>query len=118
YIGPIDNIDARCLVWPERKLYYAKWYGDGPRLEAALINAGYKEGYASDFHSARIQRIEYGRGFVVPYCDVADEAEDDGTYLVLSYSGSVNLRSTNGLSYDDEDTECDDCARDYDSDEE
>lgn len=115
YIGPIDNIDARCLVWPEKKIYFAKWYGDGPRLEAALIDAGYKEGYATDFHSARIQRIEYGRGFVVPYVDVADEAEDNGTYLVLSYSGDVNLRNTNGLSYDEDDTECDDCARDYNS---
>ncbi|TIW53832.1 MAG: hypothetical protein E5V54_24020 [Mesorhizobium sp.] len=115
YIGDIDKVDARCLVWPERKLYYAKWYGDGPRLEAALIDAGYHEGYATEFHSARIRRIEYGRGFVVPYVDVADEAEDDGTYLILSYSGDVNLRNTNGLSYDDEDTECDDCARDYDS---
>lgn len=118
YIGPLDKADARCLVWPEKKIYYAKWYGDGPRLEAALIAAGYSSAYNEEFFGARIRRIVYGRGFVVPYVDVTDEAEDEGNYLVLRYSGSVNLRNTNGLSFDTEDMECDDCGRDYDSDDE
>lgn len=100
YIGEENNADARCLVWPEKKIYYPKWYGDGPRLEAALEAQGYKVGDEDDFNGARMQRIEYGDGFVVPYVDVCEYARDDGRYLILGDSMDVYLRNTSGISFE------------------
>lgn len=106
YIGYQDSADARCLVWPDKKIYYPKWYGDGPRLEAALIAKGYRAGYENDFRRARMQRIPFGAAFVVPYVDVCCYLGDDGDYLTIG-GDDVHCRQTNGLSQ--ELYTCEDC---------
>lgn len=108
YLGASDYADARCLVWPEKKIYYPKWYGDGNRLENVLRELGWKAGYGNDFRGARIQRIKDGNKYVVPYVDTHSYAGDNGTYLVLG-GGDIYLRSTDGIV--GEDYECDDCGR-------
>lgn len=116
YIGDRDNADARCLVWPEKKIYYPKWYGDGSRLEASLIAEGYKVGYEGDFEGARLQRIEYGDGFVVPYVDVCCDLADHGDYLVIPrYGGDVHCRNTSGISFEPQ--PCADCGDNMSEDE-
>lgn len=107
YIGDTDSPEARCLVWPSKKIYFPKWYGDGPRLEASLKAAGYEAGDESDFDGARLVRIPYGSGFVVPYSDTHSEADDRGTHLVLA-CGDVDLRNTSGVSF--EARRCEDCG--------
>jgi len=98
YIGALDCADARCLVWPEKKLYYPKFYGDYRRMEDALQDAGYTRGREEDFIGARIQRLPYNKTFVVPYLDVGGCVEDNGEYLVISYDG-INCRETEGLAH-------------------
>lgn len=98
YIGDTDSADARCLVWPSKKLYYPKFYGDYFRMESSLINAGYTAGEEEDFEGARLQRIPYGGGFILPYLDTHENVTDTGSYLVLDDDGEIGARNTNGLS--------------------
>jgi hypothetical protein len=98
YIGDTDDAAARCLVWPDKKLYYPKFYGDFRRMRLALEAAGYSDGSEDDFVGSRLQRIEYRKGFVAPYLDFCAYANDDGEFLVTSYHGRIGCRNTNGLS--------------------
>ncbi|WP_187971141.1 hypothetical protein [Aquibium microcysteis] len=114
YIGERNSAAARCLVWPEKKLYYPKWYGDYHRLELALGLAGWKAGSECDFEGARIRRFYDADGdfFTVPYCDTHDGAEDDGRYLRLTDDGPICLRQTNGTSVEHPQARysCDECG--------
>lgn len=114
YCGDTDEATARCLVWPQKKVYYPKWYGDYHRLEMALEAAGWKAGNEEDFRGARIQRIynEDDDFYTVPYVDTHSYATDDGTYLILG-RGDVYLRHTNGTSDDNPRSgcRCADCER-------
>lgn len=107
FIGDMDNADGRCLVWPSKKMFYPKFYGDSHRMEAALIAAGWRAGDEDDFDGARLQRIPYSGGFVLPYLDTSDNVTDDGKWLVVDQRGDIGARNTNGLS--DEVEVCDDC---------
>jgi hypothetical protein len=114
YIGDIDSVDARCLVWPSKKVFFPKFYGDYYRMESSLISAGWREGDEDDFRGARIQRLPYSGGFILPYLDTHEYVRDNGTYLVLDDNGDIGARNTNGLS--DEQSRCDDCEDATDSD--
>ncbi len=114
YIGDLEEgVDGRVLVWPDKKLYYPKFYGDTERLEASLRAKGFSRGTSSDFVGARIQRIPFGdtgEDFVAPYVDPVDHAKDDGSFLILDSYGEVYLRNTSGVSA--EMFECDHCSAD------
>jgi hypothetical protein len=116
YIGDANAAAGRCLVWPEKKIYYPKFYGDHIRLEMALGMAGWKAGEDHDFDGARIRRIyDSDRGlYTVPYCDTHSVATDTGRYLILDDDGDVCLRETNGTNVSDPDSHyrvtCDDCG--------
>ncbi|WP_454287232.1 hypothetical protein [Rhizobium arsenicireducens] len=115
YIGDADESEGRTLVWPDKKIYLGKAYGDTDRLFGALDAAGYSEGSNSDFTGARIRRIRHGtRYFVVPYSDTHSHAKDEGDYLVLSNYGSVDMRQTEGISGPT--LVCDDCDESMDED--
>jgi hypothetical protein len=86
-----DEISARAVVWPERKLYY-NYYGDG-RIEASLEAEGYKQGSLA---GARIQRIPDGNGFVGPYIDGVYACSDRGDFLVLDHGGALCAENTDG----------------------
>lgn len=106
---PEDDCTGRCLVWPEKMVYYPKFYGDELRLVGALEANGYKEGSKADFTGARLTRLIYRGGtFVVPYVDTHAYATDDGDYLILDDCGPIYLRNTNGLSQ--ELSKCSDCG--------
>jgi hypothetical protein len=110
YLGSRDDAKARCVVWPERKIY-SRLYGDVSRLKIILEDAGYSEG-ALD--GARIQRIEYGNGFVVPYIDRGEDLDDDGDYLVIG-RGGISSFSTDGTAGNS--WMCPHCENDRDEDE-
>ncbi len=97
YIGDLECADARCLVWPDKMIYYPKYYGDYRRLEAALEDAGYKPASESSFVGARIQRIPHGKAFVAPYLDVCGYVQDRGEFLTIEFDG-IPCRETEGLS--------------------
>lgn len=103
YIGTLDTKDGvkgRCLVWPDKKLYYPKYYGDYHRLEAALVADGWTAGDESDFDGARLLRIEHNGAFVMTYSDTHDQVRDDGDFLRLEDNGGIECRQTNGLTAD------------------
>ncbi|WP_162241412.1 hypothetical protein [Rhizobium sp. Leaf341] len=97
YIGDIDNADGRCLVWPEKKIYYPKFYGDYRRMEQAMTAIGYRSASEDEFEGARLQRIQFGSRFVAPYLDVCGAIQDDGEYLKIAHEG-IPCRETDGLS--------------------
>jgi hypothetical protein len=93
YLGSRDDATARSIVWPTR-LIYTSIYGDVSRLRLILEAAGYSEGRLD---GARIQRIEHGGGFVVPYIDRGGGLADNGEYLVIGH-GSISCDSTSGFA--------------------
>ncbi len=114
YYGPIDDIRARAVVWPDKHIY-SRLYGNGDVLESLLKSAGYRKG---DFEGARIRCIESNGRYVIPYIDYIDGADDTGDgYLVLG-EGSINCQSTDGYAEDTNNTRCcQGCNGDYEADE-
>jgi hypothetical protein len=116
YIGSIDDAAARCVVWPEKKIF-ARVYGDYHRMGSALEAAGYKEGDADDFRGARLRRIYNGHFYTVPYSDVFNYAHDDGEYLIWGRGGDVYMQHTNGTNVENpEGCRCEDCGERMDED--
>lgn len=112
YIGPIDHVSARCVVWPDRMLY-SRIYGSDMIIESLLRSAGYTPGSMS---GARIRRIRYRDGFIMPYVDGCGSAEDTGrTWVILrdDDDGDINVCSTAGLVNDTPIYECEHCGSSY-----
>jgi hypothetical protein len=121
----VGKYAARCLVWPEKKLY-GRAYGDTDRLKLALEREGYK--HQQDLVGARLTRIpaiaktkasllsvgEPPRpakipGFVVPYIDGKyHKLRDDGKYLIIDPMGYINGESANGTGADTR-PRCEEC---------
>ncbi|WP_176593188.1 hypothetical protein [Sphingobium sp. EM0848] len=93
YIGSREDATARCVVWPDRRIY-TNIYGDVSRLRLLLEGAGYRSG---ELNGARIGRIPKGDYFVVPYIDQGGDLRDDGAYLIVGH-GSISSCSTTGLA--------------------
>lgn len=107
YIGAIDDAAARAVVWPEKKIY-SRIYGDEHRMQIALQKEGFAPGSLRD---ARVQKIPYECGFIMPYVDNIGRASEIGDYIVLDGGGPISTQYTTGLSFDDDDSiECTDCG--------
>lgn len=97
YVGQGDKISARCICWPEKKVY-GRIYGDAALLEGKLAANGFTYGgFAAAFLGARLHKIEEGAGFVCPYLDVAGYVQVDGDYLRISTDG-FDARETDGTT--------------------
>ncbi len=84
YLEDNGAIIARCLIWPDRKLY-SRAYGDIAKIKTILREEGYTQG---DFEGARMNRVPYtldGRNyFVLPFVDRADSyAGSPGSLCVV-----------------------------------
>ena len=106
------NVDARALVWPERKVY-GRLYGDTHRLEGLLQAAGYRKGHpTTDFEGARLRRIRSDDDyddFVAPYLDVGGYLHDDGEFLRMSARGELET-SEEGVTSLRPEYPCDQCS--------
>jgi hypothetical protein len=88
YLGPLDNVVARAIVWPAKKIY-GRIYSGSDALKNMLIAAGYRSG---NFEGARIRRIRagstgvLGRAYLAPYVDGYDYAYAStcGQFWILS----------------------------------
>lgn len=109
YIVRNEEITARALCWPEKKIY-GRVYGDEVRLEDLLQDAGFSQG---ELDGARMTRIPARNGFVCPYIDDSKQASDNGTHLILGGRG-VCGGNQNGLSGPE--IICEDCRDGVDED--
>jgi hypothetical protein len=115
YYGPIDDISARSVCWPAKKVY-SRLYGNTTVLERLLINAGWHKGY---LEGAKIRAIQDRRnsGYRIPYIDYIECAEDTGDGFLVLGEGSINCQSTDGYVEAHENTHsCQNCDREYESD--
>jgi len=91
-----NEVKARALVWPEKKLY-GRLYGHFDLLASMLQRLGYSSG---DFHGAKIRRIvcdNTGR-LVLPYLDgvqTVSVASDE--LLTIDRRGDIMATNTDGL---------------------
>jgi len=110
YLGdPEEGVSARCVVWPAKKLY-STIYGDVSRMQLALQGAGFTKG---DMEGARVRRIQADYGFVMPYVDGINYADDEGDYLRLG-DGDLETHNTCGTTASDECySTCEDCSERY-----
>lgn len=99
----VGTYSARCLVWPEKKLF-GRIYGDTDRLKLALQRDGYKaDSYLQGARFTRVPVVRKGYSvptFVVPYIDGGQRVGDDGEYLVIDTKGYINGGSANGIGED------------------
>lgn len=99
YLGPIDAVLARCVVWPAQKTYTerALRYGLTHLLRAKLEDAGYTIG---SMRGARLKQVPHnGRYWAFPYIDCPLDGPDyltgayaDGDAIVLD-RGPVSIYS-------------------------
>lgn len=99
YLGPLDKPTARAVVWPDRKVFDRVYGGGVGQLQGELVALGYKRKEQA-FIGARVQRIEHGDGFIMPYVDRVSYASDRGDYILLDDNGDIETSRQDGLSYD------------------
>lgn len=114
YLGTPEDVSARCVIWPERKIY-GRSYGDTV-IRRILEKAGYSR---EEMNGAKLPCIPldgYGDDcYLMPYIDGIDCAElvtiDRQRFFVLG-SGPYNVQETEGhtgYKEDAEDNYCEHC---------
>jgi hypothetical protein len=112
YIGTLDRVSARAVVWPEEKTY-SRTYGSTRVLEQVLERAGYSRG---DLTGASIRKITHSNGqYLMPYIDGIHGASVDGRFIVLDGDGPIATQETCGYASDAR-SRCEDCGEMYDPD--
>lgn len=108
---PDGRPKARALVWPEHKVH-GRIYGDCSRMARLLDEAGYSEG---SLDGARVEKIEYESGYVMPYIDGSYAVNDCGAYFEIADCGDVSADGVDGVSYDRR-QQCTHCGGEADDD--
>lgn len=112
YMGSLSAVRARCIVWPEKKLY-SRVYGDLV-LEKILERAGYKCNRSSlltnpsghknngSLAGARMPVVMDGSKAIMPYLDCAQSADRSpcGKYWILRVDddGEIGVKDASYLS--------------------
>lgn len=117
YFGMIENVIARAIVWPDKKLY-GRLYGAGAILQTILHENQYKSG---SMNGAHIRCVRVGkRGFLMPYVDhipLASLVVRDGVeWLKLDNDGTIDTQITQGVSTPVRTARCDHCTESYNPD--
>lgn len=111
YLGSLDeddSINARAIVWPEKKRY-CRIYGYDELMKTRLEALGYR--YDS-LEGAKMARIPQGNGgFLMPYLDSIGRLKDCKTHLIITRDGNIDGCPTNGLTGDNMFT-CESCGDD------
>lgn len=125
YLGDLDHVRARVLVWPDKK-YYTRVYGDRT-LSTLLKNNGYTcpstgGGNYPSFAGAKIRAMPLprGNGYVMPYVDCASSADlsHDGKHFILrDHAGEYEVKETDGTTNIREVYYCQHCECEIDEDE-
>lgn len=130
YYGPLTSVSQRAVVWPAKKQFLLKngapnIYGTGPLL-SLLQRDGYQS--TTQFTGARIARLPYKDGVLLPYIDGSDQAypltptqlilddaqdPDDKGYSAQETCGYAGADDADSLI---EEAECDVCGGTFDAD--
>lgn len=118
YMGTLDHVTARAVVWPEEKKH-SKVYGLTSVLASVLKENGYTPG---DMDGARLRAVpvpEIHGAVFMPYVDNVDHARIDGEWITLG-AGSISAQPTEGYIRGEDavdgDTRCRSCEEWYDGD--
>lgn len=109
YIEKDDRITARCVVWPDKKIYN-RIFGDADTLSPTLALNGYTKG---DIEGARLLKIAEGSQFIMPYIDNQDEITIGKDFLYIgsisdkNHDGECKCSNTDGFS--GLENSCDNC---------
>lgn len=117
-------VSARCLVWPERKVW-GRTYGErSNKLTKGLRALGYTHGSPSALEGAKFARVPNDpddpdcKQFVVPYLDGNHKFADSpcGKFFIIDEGGPYCGEQQDGLSYLEEMRYCDRCEESTSSD--
>jgi hypothetical protein len=121
--SPEDNVIARAICWPERKVFGRVYptidtEGYAETLRTALHALGYRSAHEVDkgLDGARMLRIDEEDGVTMPYLDSPYQTFDDrGDYLILRRSGEYGGTETNGVACFEPEYEhtCERCEEDF-----
>jgi hypothetical protein len=108
YITRSGEITARCMVWPEKKIY-GRIYGDAERIKARLAEEGYTEDWKFVGARLKLERTNFGQ-IIAPYVDGDVDGTLTDTHIVLvpSDQATLILKSPDGVVAADH---CDSCGR-------
>jgi hypothetical protein len=98
---------ARAVVWPARKSF-VRVYGTSESWKLALAQKLEAQGYtrARGFGGAKLDAERHRDGWIVPYVDGSTQrGYHDGSHIVISDGGSLELDETDGWTTD---SDCDD----------
>lgn len=107
YLKDGTSITARCLVWPDKKVF-GRPYGDVAGLLQRLKKLGYTgEGAGHELQGAKLQKIPHRVGYIMPYIDGACRVHHhpDGNHLAIGRDesmrgGGIQAGYQHGYSYD------------------
>lgn len=113
---------ARMLVWPAKKVYGSRAYGDESRITKALRKLGYTRGESgqSALAGARMLRIMTDEGILCPYLDDPSRVTDCGDHMILGNYPSKGrvyyAQSTDGVIEEtrpEPEAVCDSCSNEF-----
>jgi hypothetical protein len=113
YIGTKDRASARCIVWPEHKLY-SRCYGDD-MLAEQLRAAGWSHSYYLEGAKVRALKDTNRGGYIMPYLDCAESIDLETIkgvrWFVLreDEDGEYNCKDTSGYTCENERNHCQNC---------
>lgn len=92
-----EEIVARCLIWPEKKIY-GRAYGVDLKthddLIARLLSQGYGHG---KFAGVRLLVESEGNGFLMPFLDGIQGVSRNGGYWIISRHGEREASGSDGI---------------------
>ena len=102
YIDADDEVRARVLCWPEKRVYTRVYSADGDaerQLIAELARLGYEPGSTDSLNGARLKLIQASSyQYVCPYIDWHSRMSVEGEYLVIDRYGDIGCQGTSGLA--------------------
>lgn len=104
YLERDGHVQARCLCWPERRIFGRIYDGDDGRLRILLETAGYRVGESrSDWEGARLllHRVGQRNRIVMPYLDYPNNQVNvdlEANVVRIAHAGRVYAQNTSGYA--------------------
>ena len=110
----VNNADGACAF--AGPVYTTSDHASKLMVEYLNSN-GIKAQQDYNWHGAKLQRIEYEGGFILPYLDSDRDLSDKDSYLVVDRRGDICASETNGTVDSEPQAQCEECGERYDCEE-